>query len=162
MLHIVARADSPSQKPQLGLTLPFELRQRSRLRAKLDHGEDAALQLPRGSVLRGGDLLLTSDGRVVMVRAAAESVSTARTHDGTLLARAAYHLGNRHVPLELGDGFVRYAHDHVLDEMVRQLGLEVICEQTPFEPEAGAYGHAGHGHGHPHSHASDTADPAHG
>jgi urease accessory protein len=160
MLHVVARADHASQETQLVLTLPFELRQRSRLRAKLDQGEDVALLLPRGSVLRGGDRLLTSDGRVVMVRAAAESVSTACSDHGSLLARAAYHLGNRHVPLEVGDGFVRYAHDHVLDAMVRQLGLDVICERAPFEPEAGAYGHDGHGHRHPH--APDTADPVAG
>jgi urease accessory protein len=67
------------------------------------------------------------------------------------LTRAAYHLGNRHVPLQLGDGWLRYEHDHVLDAMVEQLGLEVRTEDATFEPEAGAYGHA-HGGDHAHAH----------
>jgi len=109
--------------------------------------------LPRGQVLRGGDLLLASDGRVIQVEAASETVSTVRSAEPGLLARAAYHLGNRHVALQIGAGWLRYGHDHVLDEMVRGLGLPVTVEQAPFEPEAGAY-HGGHehspgdGHGH--------------
>jgi urease accessory protein len=139
------------------LTLPFELRQKSRLLARLDHGEEVALLLPRGRVLRDGDLLLASDGRAVRVRAAAEQVSTATAADAVGLARAAYHLGNRHMPLQVGAGFLRYQQDHVLDEMVRGLGLVVTAELAPFEPEAGAYGehayaHGGHGHGDAHGH----------
>ena len=131
------------------LTLPFELRQKSRLRTRLDSGEDVGLFLPRGTVLRHGDRLRATDGRVIEVRAAPETVSTARTDDPLLLARAAYHLGNRHIALQLGPGWLRYLHDHVLDSMVRELGLTVIGEQAPFEPEAGAYG-GGHHHGHDH------------
>ena len=127
------------------LTLPFELRQKSRLRARLDGGEEVALFLPRGRVLRGGDLLRADDGTVVRVVAAAEEVSTASAGDAGLLARAAYHLGNRHVALQVGDGWVRYQHDHVLDEMVRGLGLAVAVGREAFEPEGGAY--AGHSHG---------------
>jgi len=135
------------------LTLPFELRQKSRLRARLDDGEEVALLLPRGRVLRGGDVLRATDGRAVLVRAAAERVSTATASDAVALARAAYHLGNRHMPLQVGAGFLRYQADHVLDDMVRGLGLVVTSEDAPFEPEAGAYGeheyaHGGHGHGH--------------
>src|SRR6185295_7739004 len=110
-------------------------------------GEEVALQRPRGKVLRGGDLLKASDGSVVLVRAAVEDVSTVTAEDATALARAAYHLGNRHVPVQVGAGFLRYQHDHVLDEMVRALGLRVEAEKREFEPEGGAYGH-GHGHGH--------------
>ena len=139
-------ADLPAQAT---LTLPFELRQKSRLRTRLDSGEEVGLFLPRGAVLRHGDRLRAADGRVVEVRAAPETVSTARTDDPLRLARAAYHLGNRHVALQLGPGWLRYLHDHVLDGMVRELGLEVICEQAPFEPEVGAYG-GGHHHGHDH------------
>jgi urease accessory protein len=147
-LQIVERlsADSPAQAT---LTLPFEQRQKSRLRTRLDSGEDVGLFLPRGTVLRHGDRLRAADGRVIEVRAAPETVSTGRTDDPLLLARAAYHLGNRHVALQLGPGWLRYLHDYVLDRMVRELGLEVICEQAPFEPEAGAYG-GGHHHGHDH------------
>ena len=131
------------------LTLPFEQRQKSRLRTRLDSGEEVGLFLPRGTVLRHGDRLRAADGRVIEVRAAPETVSTARTDEPLRLARAAYHLGNRHVALQLGPGWLRYLHDHVLDGMVRELGLDVVCEQAPFEPEAGAYG-GGHHQGHDH------------
>ena len=140
------------------LTLPFELRQKSRLRARLDGGEEVALLLARGRVLRGGDKLLASDGRVIAVRAAAERVSTVRSADRDALLRGAYHLGNRHVPVQIGEGFLRYEHDHVLDDMVRGLGLEVAIEDASFEPEGGAYAHghgergSTHGHGHDHDH----------
>ena len=136
--------------PQARLTLPFELRQKSRLRAVLDSGDDVGLFLPRGTVLRQGDLLQTTTGLVVQVIAALESVSTATSADPLLLARACYHLGNRHVALQIGADWLRYLHDHVLDHMVRELGLAVVREQAPFEPEAGAYGSNGFGHGHDH------------
>ena len=113
-------ADSPTQAT---LTLPFEQRQKSRLRTRMDSGEEVGLFLPRGTVLRHGDRLRAADGRVVEVRAAPETVSTGRTDDPLRLARAAYHLGNRHVALQLGPGWLRYLHDHVLDGMVQELGL---------------------------------------
>ncbi|MEJ0093631.1 MAG: urease accessory protein UreE [Methylocella sp.] len=136
------------------MTLPFELRKKSRMRAILDSGAEAAVVLERGRILRSGDLLRASNGSIVEVRAAAEAVSTVRSRDILSLMRGAYHLGNRHVPLQVGDGFLRYQRDHVLDDMVRQLGLEVAAEMAPFEPEPGAYG-GGHGHsdGHGHSHS---------
>jgi len=144
------------REAQLQLVLAFDLRSRSRFRARLASGEEVGVQLTRGQILRGGDRLLTEDGRVVEVRAAPESVSTLRTPDARLLARAAYHLGNRHVALQVGDGWLRYGHDHVLDDMVRGLGAEVTAEQAPFEPEAGAYHggqeHVSHGHEHGHEH----------
>ena len=130
------------------LTLPFESRQKSRLRVHLDNGEEAALFLERGQILRDGDHLRGKNGLVVEVRAAPEPVSTTASGDATLLARACYHLGNRHVALQIGAGWVRYRHDHVLDDMVRGLGLELRCEQAPFEPEPGAYQGGGHGHHH--------------
>lgn len=135
----------------LTLTLPYELRQKSRLRAMLDNGEEVGLLLPRGTVLRGGDCLKAESGAVILVQAAEEVVSTVAEQDPTQFARACYHLGNRHVPLQIGDCWLRYLHDHVLDEMLRGLGLEVNCERAPFEPEAGAYG-GGHHHHHDHEH----------
>lgn len=146
------------------LVLPFELRQRSRLLARLEDGEEIGLTLPRGTVLRGGDRLQASDGRVVEVVAAAEQVSVVHSPDPRQLARAAYHLGNRHVPVQIGVDSVRYLHDHVLDDMVRGLGLPVAAGLLPFEPEGGAYSHNhsgsqghghGHGHGHDHGHSHD-------
>lgn len=146
-LHIVERLSEPLPA-QSTLTLPFELRQKSRLRTRLDGGEEVGLFLPRGTVLRHGDRLRTTSGVVVEVRAAPETVSTARTDNPLLLARAAYHLGNRHIALQVGSGWLRYLHDHVLDHMVKDLGLLVGAEQAPFEPEAGAYGGDHHGHAH--------------
>jgi urease accessory protein len=138
------------------LVLPFELRQKSRLRATTMAGMELALLLPRGTVLRDGDRLRAANGLVIEVQAAAEAVTTARSDEATLFARACYHLGNRHVPLQVGTGWLRYLADHVLDKMVEELGLVVTHEQASFEPEAGAYhqhGHAGRGvlrhqHGH--------------
>src|SRR5262249_30501822 len=128
------------------LTLSFELRSKSRLRARLDDGEEVAVSVPRGRVLRNGDLLCGSDGLVVRVQAADEEVSVARAADPEHLARVAYHLGNRHVALQVGPGWVRYLHDHVLDDMVRSLRAEVRLERAPFEPEGGAYDVLAHHH----------------
>jgi urease accessory protein len=150
-LRINERLAETSAPAEVTLTLPFEARQKSRLRTCLDNGADVGLFLPRGTVLRHGDRLRTTNGLLVEVRAAAETVSTARGSDPLLLARAAYHLGNRHVALQIGPGWLRYLHDHVLDDMVRELGLELCCEQAPFEPEAGAYGGAQGAH-HDHAH----------
>lgn len=167
-LRISERA-AAGAKPGAALTLPYELRCRSRLRAALDDGRDAAIVLPRGETLRDGDLLRAEDGTVIAVRAAPEECSRAAADDGGLLARACYHLGNRHIALQIGADFVRYLHDHVLDEMVRALGLAVSRESAPFEPEPGAYpgagGSAASGHhqqpgrGHSHAHNQDHRHP---
>lgn len=145
MLRILARC-SASRPADATLTLSFDDRQRSRLRTRLDTGEEAGLFLERGHVLRDGDRLATVNGVIIEVRAAPEPVSTVLCADAVQLARAAYHLGNRHVALQIGAGWVRYREDYVLDAMVRGLGLEVRNELAPFEPEGGAYG--GHAHGH--------------
>ena len=148
-LTTVLPADSDAQHT---VTLPFDTRQKSRFRAQLDSGEEIGVILPRGTVLREGDCLGNENGELqVRVRAADEAVSTVRVDDGLLLARAAYHLGNRHVPLQITANYLRYQHDHVLDDMLKQMGLDVVCEQAPFEPEAGAYS-GGHGHHHSHDH----------
>ena len=151
------------------LELPFDSRQKSRLRAKLASGEEVALMLPRGEVLRGGDLVTASDGRDIEIVAQPEKLLHVETKE---LAKAAYHLGNRHVPVQVGETFLRIAEDHVLEEMLRKLGAKVTHVEAPFEPEAGAYagghqhqhdemGHGGkihefgehdHDHGHDHDH----------
>jgi len=126
------------------LELPFESRQKSRLKAKLASGEEVALMLPRGEILRGGDLVTASDGRVIEIVAVPEKVLHI---ESSSLATAAYHLGNRHVPVQVGDTFLRIAEDHVLEEMLRKLGASVSHVEAPFEPEAGAYA-GGHHHQH--------------
>jgi urease accessory protein len=102
-------------------------------------------------VLADGALLLADDGAVIAVRAAPETLSAVRTEDPLLLARAAYHLGNRHVPLQVLAGELRYQHDHVLDDLVAALGLAVKVVTAPFQPEGGAYGR-GQSHRHEHDH----------
>jgi urease accessory protein len=146
------------------LRLPFDLRQKSRLRTQLVSGEDAWLMLPRGDILRGGDKLLGHDGRVIEVLAAMEEVIHITCNNATALAKAAYHLGNRHVPVEVGDGYLRIAADHVLAEMLKGLGATLTSMQAPFEPEGGAYGsHGAHGGGHHHHHHdSDESEPTRG
>lgn len=132
------------------LTLGFAERRRSRLRTRLDDGREAALWLPRGTCLRDGDHLRDDTKTVVVaVHAALETLSVARGDDALVLLRAAYHLGNRHVPVEIEAHQVAYQHDHVLDAMVASLGLRVEVVEKTFEPEAGGYGtRAGHRHDH--------------
>jgi urease accessory protein len=127
------------------LALTAEERTRSRFRFDTEDGVTVQLVLPRGTMLRDGDWLRADDGATfVRVRARPEPVLTARAPDALTLLRAAYHLGNRHVPVEVGNDYLRIAPDSVLADMLRQLGLAVIEEVVPFQPEAGAYG--GHSH----------------
>ena len=150
MLEVTKKAASSA--PATGrLRLPFELRQKSRQRARLDSGEEVALLLPRGEVLRGGDRVEASDGRVIEIVSQEERLLHVEAGTPAELARAAYHLGNRHVPVEVGKGFLRLAEDHVLEEMLRQLGARVTRLEAPFEPEAGAYGGGHPHHDHPHA-----------
>jgi urease accessory protein len=143
MLEITAKIRKGAREPNGQLRLPFELRRKSRLRTKLVSGEEVALILPRGEILRGGDLVVASDGRVIEVIAEPEKLAHIESDE---LARIAYHLGNRHVPVQVGEGFLRIAADHVLEEMARKLGAKLSRVEAPFEPEAGAYsgGHAHH------------------
>ena len=135
-------------EPTATLSLAIDQRNKSRQKVTLDDGREAGLFLPRGKVLRGGDLLQSTEGLVVQVRAAPELVSTVYSDDALELARACYHLGNRHVPLQITRNWIRYQHDHVLDNMVAGLGLAVDAESAPFEPEAGAYQSGEHDHHH--------------
>jgi urease accessory protein len=149
MLVVQRRLDAPAPHDAL-LVLPFELRQKSRLRTTVESGEEVGLFLDRGTVLRDGDCLQADDGRVVRISAAQESLLEARCPDARSLARAAYHLGNRHTPVQVGAGWLRLAADDVLAGMLRGLGATVTPIRAPFEPEAGAYA-AGH-----HAHSADA------
>ncbi len=156
LIETFAPADA---RPAETLTLTFELRAKCRLRTHLDSGEEVGLFLPRGTILRGDDLLAGKDGRVVRVRSAPEDVIEARSDDALTIARAAYHLGNRHVAVEVQPGLLRLAADHVLSQMLSGLGLAVTLAQAPFEPEAGAYG--GQPAHHTHAHAEETGAKLH-
>jgi urease accessory protein len=138
------------------LVLPFDLRQRSRSRVALDNGAEVALFLPHGTVLRDGDLLEARDGSLIRVVAAPEKVLYITADRPHALMRAAYHLGNRHIPVELGENFLKLETDPVLKEMLLQLGLSLREDYLPFQPEAGAYG-GGHRHGHDATFAEEYA-----
>ncbi len=129
--------------------LTLDQRGRSRQRIRLDDGREVGILLPRGEVLRDGDLLGGEGGLVVRIVAAPEPLSCAESDNPLLLARACYHLGNRHVALQIEPGRLRWLRDHVLEEMVRGLGLAVSDVEAPFQPEPGAYG-GGHGQTHAH------------
>jgi urease accessory protein len=144
MLIIEAHC-TPQAHHDAQLRLPFELRQKSRLRTKLASGEEVGLFLERGAILRGGDCLRANDGRVVLVVAADEDLMEAKCASALELVRAAYHLGNRHVPVQVGDGWLRFQADEVLAQMLRGLNATVVALSAQFEPEAGAYA-AGHNH----------------
>jgi len=149
--QILAPMTSPETLEQV--TLTFHQREKSRLKVVLPSGEEIGLFLPRGTVLKAGDVLSNDQNQKIEIVAANETVSTVTADDPHLLLRIAYHLGNRHVPLQVEKAWLRYGHDHVLDEMVTLLGGHVAVEQQPLHPESGAYG-GGHSHGHEHSHHS--------
>jgi urease accessory protein len=134
--------------------LTLDQRSRSRQRVKLDDGREVGVLLPRGESPQHGDVLASGEGLRVRILAAPERLSCARAEDPLLLARACYHLGNRHVQLQIEAGRLCWLHDHVLDEMVRGLGLDVSVLDAPFTPEPGAYG-GGQGHDHVQGHAHD-------
>ena len=138
------------------LVLPYELREKCRLRATLSTGEEVAVFTVRGTVLRDGDLLTGEDKRVIQVVAALEPTFLVRCADAHTLLRCAFHLGNRHTQAHIGDGFLRIRHDVVLKEMLEGLGAVVTADDAAFEPESGAYG-GGHGH-----HGEDGHGGGHG
>ncbi len=158
MLKLIEKIESPVAVSGLAtLTLAYERRIISRQRVTLDDGSDAGLFLPRGTILYAGDILRAETGELVFIQAALEQLSTVHCDDLLLFARVCYHLGNRHVPVQITNGVIRYQHDHVLDEMVHTLGLHVQVELACFQPEAGAYAGqthspAAHSHSHTHSH----------
>ena len=162
MLILNRRTDQPAGD---SVALAYDERKRSRLRVTLDSGREAGIFLERGDHLRANDRLLAEDGSAVVgIVAAPEQLLEAHADTPLLFARAAYHLGNRHVPVQIipaagNGGRLRFQTDHVLGEMVRGLGCSVAETLAPFEPESGAYGSHG---GHRHADEADPHDPGHG
>ena len=151
--------------------LDWDVRQKSRFEATDSLGRQFGVFLPRGTVVRGGDVLVAEDGSLIRMIAAPQPVLvvTHCSEHGTPfdLLRAAYHLGNRHVPIELKPDHLKIEPDHVLAAMLRGMHLIVTGQTTPFEPEGGAYGAQpaqvpGHGHGHDHQDDHDHDDHGHG
>jgi urease accessory protein len=151
------------------ITLDWDTRQKSRFDATDSSGRQLGVFLPRGTVVRGGDVLVAEDGSLVRVQAAPQTVlriTACASHGSAFdLMRAAYHLGNRHVPIELQSDHLKIEPDHVLAQLLQSLHMTVTEVQEPFEPEGGAYGDSallghdhGHGHSHDHSHGSHGHD----
>ena len=139
MLEAFEIAKQPPRDCAMEVVVTFDERQKSRYKTNTVCGKELGWFIERGTVLQDGDFLLCKSGEIVRVAAAVEDVSDVRSQNPLLLTRAAYHLGNRHVPLQIGDGFLRYLRDHVLDDMVRGLDLQVLHERQAFQPENGAY-----------------------
>ena len=146
------------------LELDWDTRQKSRFEATDSAGRTLGVFLPRGTVVRGGDVLVADDGSLVRVVAAPQAVLkiTHCTNHGTPydLIRAAYHLGNRHVPIELKPDHLKIEPDHVLADMLRAMHLIVHAVDEAFEPENGAYASGGHGHSHDHEHGHSHSHEA--
>ena len=147
-------------KRAASVMLDWDVRQKSRFECTDSMDRQVGVFLPRGTLVRGGDVLVAEDGSLVRVIAAPQPVLliTHCSEHGTPfdLLRAAYHLGNRHVPIELKPDHLKIEPDHVLAAMLRSMHLIVTEQASAFEPEGGAYGaqaeHAHHGHGHHHDH----------
>jgi urease accessory protein len=146
--------DSHSVAPA-NLVLSFEQRQKSRFLAQLSDGREIGVMLPRGAKLRHGDLLEAEDGTLIQVQAAKQKVLRVTAETPVQLARAAYHLGNRHTPVELRGSCLILEHDSVLKEMLEGLQVQVEETELPFEPEPGAYSSGEHFHQHSHSHGNE-------
>ncbi len=145
--------------------LDWDVRQKSRFSTTDSQGRNLAIFLPHGQAVRGGDVLVAEDGSLIRVLAAPQKVMriTACAEHGSPfdLTRAAYHLGNRHVPIEMRPDHLKIEPDHVLADMLRAMHMTVVDAELPFEPEGGAYGghvtndgHSHHHHGHSHGHSN--------
>ena len=177
MLEITAKLktlkSAYSIKTGGSLSLTFEERSTSGAQVKLDSGEEAALRLPRGEVLRGGDLVTASDGRVIEVRSRPEKLLQVEAKSPAELAKLAYRLGNLHVPMEAGQeaaqGYLRVPAIHELGEFLKTLGAAIRTVEAAFEPEAGGHhedhhdhAHCDHDHGHgDHDHGHDHGGHRH-
>lgn len=153
MLEIYERLGTQGDYPaHTRVILTHEQRDRGRLRVFSPEGEEVRIFLTRGSPLLVGETLRTQCGRYVLVEGAIEPVAVATCEDWPTFARACYHLGNRHVKVQVGERLLRILPDHVLEAMLQQLGLVVEHASHVFVPESGAYAHGGHHHAH------DTVD----
>ena len=163
--EIVPAGRWPRERQRDRIMLAYEERRRRRIRLVADGGTEFLLDLREAAVMREGDGLRLEDGDYIRVCAAPEELIEATAATAEALVRLAWHLGNRHLPAEIGRGCLRLRRDHVIEEMLRGLGATLQPVKAPFNPESGAYsgGHAhdhrhdhrhGEGHGHDHDDAS--------
>ena len=149
MLEVFERLGLHCHEPvDESVVLEHDQRDKGRLRLVSEAGTEIRLFLERGKPLLVGEYLKSTCGKIVQVKGAVEPVAHASCEDWHTFARACYHLGNRHVKLQVGERWLRIKPDYVLQEMLHLLGLVVTHEQGVFEPESGAYSQGGHHHGH--------------
>jgi urease accessory protein len=162
-IAVAAQGSWPAAKAAGTATLRHHDRHRRRLKLRTDQGEPFLLDLVRPARIADGDGLELDDGAYLLVRAAAEDCVLVRCADALTLTRVAWHLGNRHLPVQIVPGGLLIRADHVIVDMVRGLGAEVEPRRCAFDPEAGAYAaDAGHHHHHDHDHDGDERGPHHG
>jgi len=138
----------PKEKAAATLTLDFDARHRRRIRLTADQGEDVLLDLPKAVAMSDGDGLQLDDGRWLEVHAATEPIVEIRHKNSRVFARLAWHLGNRHLPTDIRADVLRIRPDHVIEDMLRGFGADLVNVHVPFQPEGGAYGDNGHHHDH--------------
>ena len=152
MLQVFERLDHTHEKIGDTITLDQDTRKKSRIKGVTDKGADIGIFVERGHPLLVGEILKTECGLLIEVQGQEEDVSTARGTDWLNFSKVCYHLGNRHTSLQVGELWVRFKPDHVLEELAENYGLSIDKTPAIFEPENGAYGARSGGHGHSHDH----------
>lgn len=148
MLQVYERLDHTHDLISDSITLDHDTRKKSRIKNTTDQGTEIGIFVERGHPLRVGEILKTECGLLIEVKGLAEEVSTAVATDWLAFSKVCYHLGNRHTTLQIGELWVRFKSDHVLEQLAQNYGLTINKAPAIFNPENGAYG----GHGHPHGH----------
>lgn len=156
MLQVFERLDHTHDEIVDSITLDQDTRKKARIKSVTDKGQDIGIFVERGHPLLVGQVLKTECGLLIEVKGQAEEVSTAIATDWLAFSKVCYHLGNRHTSLQIGELWVRFKPDYVLEELAENYGLTIDRTPAVFEPESGAYGKGGaHSHGHSHSHSHD-------
>ena len=162
MLQVFERLDHTHDEIADSITLDQDTRKKARIKGVTDKGQDVGIFVERGHPLLIGQVLKTECGLLIEVKGKAEEVSTAVATDWLSFCKVCYHLGNRHTSLQIGELWVRFKPDYVLEELAENYGLKINHTPAIFEPESGAYGKSGghsHGHSHSHSHGDSDAHP---
>ncbi|WP_372882020.1 urease accessory protein UreE [Psychromonas sp.] len=148
MLQVFERLDHTHNPINDSITLDQDTRKKARIKGKTDQGREIGIFVERGHPLLVGEILKTECGLLIEVKGQAEEVSTAVAQDWLTFSKVCYHLGNRHTSLQIGELWVRFKPDHVLEELAEKYGLSINKTPAVFEPENGAYGGRSHSHAH--------------
>ena len=152
MLQVFERLNHTHDTISDSITLDHDTRKKARIKSCTDNGADIGIFVERGHPLLVGEILKTECGLLIEVKGKAEEVSTAVANNWLAFSKVCYHLGNRHNSLQIGELWVRFKPDHVLEELAENYGLSINKTPAIFEPESGAYGARSNGHGHSHAH----------